>query len=69
MLDHINRLSPTHYSLTITTHSPTHSLTVTVTVTVTVFLRLMKEKFDPKDPKSLLLRTHCQTRYCKYGGV
>jgi methylmalonyl-CoA mutase len=26
-----------------------------------VWARLMKEKFDAKSPKSLLLRTHCQT--------
>lgn len=27
----------------------------------TLWATLMKEKFDPKNPKSLLLRTHCQT--------
>lgn len=26
-----------------------------------VWARLMKDKFDAKNPKSLLLRTHCQT--------
>ena len=26
-----------------------------------LWARLMKEKFAPKNPKSLLLRTHCQT--------
>ena len=26
-----------------------------------VWAKLMKEKFDVKNPKSLLLRTHCQT--------
>merc|ERR1719409_2487608 len=27
----------------------------------TLWARLVKEKYDPKNPKSLLLRTHCQT--------
>ena len=27
----------------------------------TLWAELMKEKFDPKNPKSLMLRTHCQT--------
>jgi methylmalonyl-CoA mutase len=26
-----------------------------------IWAKVMKEKFNPKDPKSLLLRTHCQT--------
>jgi len=26
-----------------------------------IWAKVMKDKFDPKDPKSLLLRTHCQT--------
>lgn len=26
-----------------------------------LWAKLLKEKFDPKNPKSLLLRTHCQT--------
>lgn len=26
-----------------------------------LWAHLLKEKFDPKDKKSLMLRTHCQT--------
>ncbi len=46
-------------------HSPTHFLTLLLQIAKLraarrLWARLVKDKFSPKDEKSLVLRTHCQ---------